>query len=130
MTESCANNHCQDGLQVYFATEKQQYTYASIYGHYELQTNDVNGRSYFQMKHYGLYFDGIDRWFIGTDAVKGQSLGYAFYDRDMFCPHQLSELNWIIYDGTKLAAAKNHLAITCKCKCIHTNQSMKFIVKR
>ena len=50
-------NYCQDGLQVYFATEIQQYTYATIYGHYELQPNDVNGRPYFKMGFYGLWYD-------------------------------------------------------------------------
>lgn len=42
-------NYCQDGLQVNFATETQQYIYVPIYGHYELQPNDVNGRPYFKM---------------------------------------------------------------------------------
>ena len=127
MTESCANYYCQDGLQVYFATETQEYTYIPIYGHYELQTNDVNGRPYFQMKHYGLYFDGIDTWYIGTDAVKGQSLGFAIYNSDVFCPHQLSDLNWLLFDGTKLTPAEKSLGIRCKCIFIQTQQIMNFI---
>ena len=40
-------NYCQDGLNVYFASKKPEYT--SIYGHYELQANNVNGRPYFKM---------------------------------------------------------------------------------
>ena len=54
MPESCAMNYCQDGLQVYFATETQQYTNAPIYGHYELQPNDANGRPYFKMGIFGF----------------------------------------------------------------------------
>ena len=64
-------NYCQDGLQVYFATETQQYTNAAIYGHYELQPGDVNGRPYFKMGTYGLWWDGIEDWWIGKDSRKG-----------------------------------------------------------
>ena len=107
-------DYCQDGLQVYFATETQQYTYASIYGHYELQPNDVNGRPYFKMASYGLWWDGLGFWWIGRDIDKGQSSGNIWYDKDVFCPYQLSELNWILYDGTALFSAGNYLLITCK----------------
>ena len=94
-------NYCQDGLQVYFATEIQQYTYKPIYGHYELQPNDVNGRPYFKMSSHGLWWNGLSHWVIGLDSQKGQTLGLAFYETDVFCPHQLSELNWLLFDGTE-----------------------------
>ena len=115
MTESCANNYCQDGLQVYFATETQQYTFVPmIYGHYELQSKDVNGRPYFKKGSYGFWYDGVNRWYIGLDSMKGQSIGYARYKEDVFCPHQLSELNWELLDGTIWYSAGNDLDITCK----------------
>ena len=114
MTESCALNHCQDGLQVYFATETQQYTHAPIYGHYELQPNDVNGRPYFKMGSFGFWWDGIQHWVIGDDSRKGQSYGYANYDKDVFCPHQLSEWDWIVCDNIGCDYAGNDLGITCK----------------
>ena len=110
-------NHCQDGLQVYFATETQQYTYYSIYGHYELQPNDVNGRPYFKMGSYGFWYDGFDKWWIGLNYALGQTIGYAYYEKDVFCPHQLSELNWILWDGGTVGTwydAENDLGITCK----------------
>ena len=124
-------NYCQDGLQVYFATETQQYTYVPIYGHYELQPNDVNGRSYFKMGSYGLWWDGIIMWWIGFDSKKGQSIGIAAYDQDVFCPHQLSEWDWLLWDGINWywSAAGNDLGITCKCIFIRTKQSLKFISK-
>ena len=105
-------NYCQDGLQVYFATETQQYTYASIYGHYELQPNAVNGRPYFKMGSYGFWWDGISLWWIGTNI--GQSYGIAYYDKDVFCPHQLSEWEWWLFDGSNIYYAGNDLGITCK----------------
>ena len=79
MTESCTMNYCQDGLQVYFATETQQYTYTPIYGHYELQPNDVNGRPYFKMSTFGFWYDGLGNWWISANVVVGQSFGFAYY---------------------------------------------------
>ena len=108
-------NYCQDGLQVYFATETQQYTHAQIYGHYELQPSDVNGRPYFKMGAYGFWYDGLGDWWIGLDSRKGQPIGLAYHDRDVFCPHQFSESNWWHYDGTGWYQAVNDLVITCKC---------------
>ena len=116
MTESCALNYCQDGLQVYFATETQQYDYAPIYGHYELQPNDVNGRPYFKMGYLGLWWDGIQFWWIGYDSHKGQSIGFAYYEKDVFCPNQLSERNWGLWDGTDMKISGNKLGISCKCE--------------
>ena len=116
MIESCAMDYCQDGLQVYFATETQQYTYAPIYGHYELQPNDVNNRPYFKMNIYGFWYtNGI--WWIGLDSNNGQSAGYAYYFKDIFCPHEFSELHWWLWDGhnREYNSAGNNLVITCKC---------------
>ena len=88
MTESCALNYCQDGLQVYFATETQQYTSnGPIYGHYELQPNAVNGRPYFKMGSFGFWWDGIQFWWIGYDPDSnnvGQSFGVAYYEKDHY----------------------------------------------
>ena len=114
LTESCAMNHCQDGLWIFFGTEIQQYTTAPIYGHYELQKNDVNVRPYFKMNSYGLWWDGTDQWWIGDDIDRGSSYGYAFYAKDVFCPHKLSEWDWTLWDGTAWYEAENDLGITCK----------------
>ena len=106
-------DYCQDGLQVYFATETQQYTTVPIYGHYELQPNDVNGRPYFKMGSFGFWYDGFGVWWFG-DAI-GQSIGFAWYKQDVFCPHELSELNSALFDGNEFISAGNNLVITCKC---------------
>ena len=114
-------NYCQDGLQVYFATETQQYTTVPIYGHYELQPNDVNGRPYFKMGSFGFWYDGLGYWWIGFDPVSsiaGNSNGVAYYyEKDVFCPHQLSEMNWAISNGTDwyIDSDGSDLVITCKC---------------
>ena len=118
-------NYCQDGLQVYFATETQQYTYHPIYGHYELQPNDVNGRPYFKMGSYGLWWNGIAMWWIGADYAKGQSIGAAVYEKDAFCPHQLSEWDWWINDGTNWFRAEKNLGINCKCFFFSNNFILK-----
>ena len=109
-------NYCQDGLQVYFVTETQQYFDVKIYGHYDLQPNYVNGRPWFKKGGLGLWSDG-KYWFIGSVSDIGQPFGTANNQKDVFCPHQLSELNWILWDGGTVGTwydAENDLGITCK----------------
>ena len=109
-------NYCQDGLQVYFTTEIQKYNSTNIDGHYELQTNDVNGRPYFKMGYFGFWWDIRDlKWMIGLDSMKGEPFGsYAYYRKDVFCPHQLSEGGWML----GWFPAGNDLGTTC-CKYMH-----------
>ena len=124
-------NYCQDGIQVYFPTEWQWYddehnSGNNIYGHYKLQSYYVNDRPYFKMGDYGLWWNGISEWWIGRDIKKGQSLGYARVYKDVFCPHQLSDLEWLLWsnkwniwyslNGFGIA----DLFITCKCIFIQT----------
>ena len=120
MTESCAMNYCQDGLQVYFATETQEYFGLDIYGHYELQANNVNSRPYFKMGWLGLWWDGVSVWWIGPVDYIGQPVGYAYYDKDVFCPSQLSDWNWVLFNGDIEYFANNDLGIDCKCIFIQT----------
>ena len=98
----------------FYGTETLQYTYFQIYGHYELQPFDVNGRPYFKMGSRGLWWDEIDNWWIGSDGNKGQSYGVAYYTKDVFCPHQLTEWNWQVWDGTDWKYALKDLGISCK----------------
>ena len=121
LIESCTLNYCQDGILVYFGTETQQYG-VSIYGHYELQPGEVNGRPYFKMGSMGLWWDGIEDWWIGFDSKKGQSIGYAYYTKDVFCPHQLTEWNWVLYYGTDWKTAGKDLGISCKYIFVKHNQ--------
>ena len=123
--------YCQDGIEVYYGTETQQYTYEPIYGHYKLQPFKVNERPYFKKRHHGLWWDGVGNWVIGTDSSKGQSIGYAFYAKDVFCPHQLTEWNWILNVGSEWRYALKDLGISCKYIYVKHNQigptALKFI---
>ena len=116
LIESCVLNYCQDGLQVYFATETQQFTSVQIYGHYELQSKEVNGRLYFKKGSFGFWWDGIQHWFIGEGINEGQPYGFAYYETDVFCPHQLSEVDGLLLDltGPTWYSAGDDLVITCK----------------
>ena len=120
--------YCQDGLRADFATETQEYTHADIYGHYGLHNGNVNGRPYFKKGAFGLWWDGIDRWRIGHESEIGQPIGFAYYDKDVFCPHQLSEWDWKMHDGDTWFMANNKLSITCKCFLLKQN-SLNFISK-
>ena len=123
--------YCQDGIDVYYGTEEQQYTYAPIYGHYKLQPFKVNKRPYFKKGHYGLWWDGVGNWVIGTDSSKGQSIGYAFYAKDVFCPHQLTGWNWFLLYGFDFINAGEDLGVNCKYIFVKHNQmrhtTLKFI---
>ena len=124
MTESCANIYCQDGLQIYFATETQQFS-AQIYGHYELQPNEVNGRPYFKFGTWGIWWDDISYWWLGYGQV-GQAVGLAWNEKDVFCPHQLSGSSWWMYsdvDNGWYFDEGNDLGITCMCIIIQTKLS-------
>ena len=124
--------HCQDGLQVYFATETQEYDYVPIYGYYELQPNDVNGRPYFKLGGYGLWYDGLGHWFISLNSAVGMNSGFARYSNDVFCPHQISEWNWFLaYCSTCFwAAGNNEIMITCMCTYIKNKTESEFHIKR
>ena len=114
LTESCSMNYCQDGLQVYFATETQQFTYIDIYGHYELQPNEVNGKPYFKSSSFGIWW-ASKYWVISELIYVGQTLGYAFFEKDVFCPNQLSEWGkWLLWDGNNWYHSANDIVITCK----------------
>ena len=120
-TESCRMNYCQDGLLVDFAIgSPNMYTLAQIYGHYELQPFAVNNRPYFKKDSYGFWYDGTALWIIGTVSNVGQPFGYALYNKDVFCPHELSELNWEYYNGFNWVPAGDGLSVTCRCIFIQT----------
>ena len=108
--------YCQDGLQVDIAPVIQQLFQPinAINGQYELQPYDVNGRPYFKMGEYGFWWDDINAWWIGHDNEKGQPFGIAYYTKDAFCPHQLSELEWAFVVGSEWFYAGNYLVVTCK----------------
>ena len=110
-------NYCQDGIQVYFRKIITiNAILKTIYGHYELQPEDVNGRPYFKMGIWGIWWDGIDQWWIGYNSGKGLSQGFAHYTKDAFCPHQLSDWKWLLwYENPDLwQFAGPYLGITCK----------------
>ena len=122
LIDLCSKSYCQDGIQVFFGTEFQQYNYG-LYGHYDLQSDYVNDRPYFRMYDKGIWWDKIDSWWIGHYSQAGQSSGYAYYSKDAFCPHQLNEWKWKGYnsDHNWIDAGK-HLGVTCKyCDCCSFN---------
>ena len=68
------------------------------------------------MGSYGFWWNNKNYiWMIGDDSMKGESAGYAYYDKDVFCPHQLSEWDWRLMSGNYgWYNAGNDLGITCK----------------
>ena len=130
-------NYCQDGLWVTVSETIKSQIYQNIQkiqlsGHYKLNLNNVNGRPYFNDKRdiIGIWWDGIDSWWFGLDVQKGESFGFAYYEKDSFCPHQLSEWDWRVKDGTDTwIEAHNGFGITCKPIFVQTKQS-GFHIKR
>ena len=131
-TESCVKTHCQDGLEVYFATDTQEYTYAPIYGYYNVQPNDVYGRPSFKItmgKEVGLWWDDpTNRWIFGLVGSEGDGVGVGYNPLDVFCPHEFSEdchhdgncyeganwLRWGLLEGSDWILANRSVGITCK----------------
>ena len=111
----CSSIYCQDGVKVFFGTETQGNPNDRLYGHYALESNSVNDRPYFRMDNTAIWWDNIGKWMIGDTTHLGQSVGWAYYTKDVFCPYQLSEMNWAIHDQTAWYNAENYLVITCKC---------------
>ena len=82
---------------------------------YELRPNNVNGRPYFKYHFFGIWWDGVDSWWFGLDSQKGESMGFAYYEKDVFCPHLLSESGWIVKTSADTwGLAGNGFGINCK----------------
>ena len=113
LTELCSMKYCQDGLHLNFATETQQYTHRQLYGHYDLQPNEVNGKPYFKSSSYGIWW-AKPYWVISDIIYVGQMFGYAFYKEDIYCPNQFSEKDWYIWGGNNWYYSKVDFVITCK----------------
>ena len=93
--------------------------YDPIYGHYKLQPYYVNDRPYFRKGGFGLWWDGFSIWVIGSHPERGQSLGYAHVQKDVFCPYQLSDLAWYLWsifidDWYQFSGYGGALFITCE----------------
>ena len=117
----CSKIYCQDGIQVYWGTETPQIQ--EYFGRYALESYPVNDRSYFRMDMFGIWWDKLGTWWIGSHNLKGQPSGYAYYDSDVFCPHMLNEWKWkVIGSGWNWEDAGIRLGVTCKycdyCCCI------------
>ena len=97
----------------YYGTETKPYVsgYRLFYGYYELQPGDVNGRPYFKRGYFGLWWNGINQWWIGKNIYKGQSIGLAKYTKDVFCPHQLKS-DWRLWYGTSWKDANKDLVLS------------------
>ena len=111
-------NYCQDGIQLYYATETQEIS-NDIYGYYELLPYNVNDRPYFEKDPYALWWS-TNEWWIGYVDNKGENLGFGYYAKDEFCPHLFSEWDFQFYDGTDWYPAGNDLRMNCKCIFIQT----------
>ena len=64
------------------------------------------------MDSYGFWWSN-GYWWIGSDSDKGQSLGFAINAKDVYCPYQISEWDWIIWNGNTWIGAEMNLGITC-----------------
>ena len=117
-TDSCKMNYCQDGIQVYYKTERQEYNYKPIYGHYRIDPSDVNGRPYLnnEIEDMGIWWSN-GYWLMGDNEAKGQTAGIAYYSTDIFCPYHLIMLPrpWMLFNPS-IGWFKAHKQLHLKCK--------------
>ena len=98
--------NCQDGIQVY------NFLYRN--GNYKFQPSYVNDRPYFKMGIYGIWWSN-GFWIIGSDYIKGQTAGSAYYETDDYCPHQLMRENWALMTAQGwITANEDDLDTSCK----------------
>ena len=51
---------------------------------------------------------------IGSDFQKGSTSGFAVIQKDVFCLHKATELNWqLAWDGGDWREAGNALGVKC-----------------
>ena len=108
--------HCQDGILVYFGTETQEYDCYGIgqcYGYYEIQQTYVNGKPYFKMGIWAIWFSG--HWVISLDQYKPTSVALAFFKSEAFCPSKIQDQSeWAKLNDAGWVDGKEDILITCK----------------
>jgi len=107
-----------NGIEVFYNTPTQEYTYApEIYGHYQLQSEMVNGRVYFKKGDHAIWWDdGNGKWRVGHVSGKGTDPCIGYFIKDVLCPHQITQWNGKLTHGKGPAAWKdagNSLALKC-----------------
>ena len=81
---------------------------------YTIQPQLINDRAYFKKGDYSIWWDGEDCWMIGSDFQKGSTSGFAVIQKDVFCLHKASELNWqLAWDQGDWREAGNALGVKC-----------------
>ena len=97
--------HYQEGssIEVYCPTKPREHKYApDIYGHYEGQSEMINGRPYFKNGiGRGIWWDGKSSWMIGNDSSKGSEKCSAYFEIDVMSPLQINEFNGMLLDEEK-----------------------------
>ena len=103
ITEPCKECPKGTGIEVYSKTSNRDYEYApGIYGHYQLQSDLINGRAYFKSRptsKYAIWWDGIDSWNIGFESKIGTKSCFGYFVQDVLCPHQIKEWNGMLNYG-------------------------------
>ena len=101
--ELCKECFEGNGVEVYFTTNLRVYTCApQIYGHYEKQSEMVNGRLYFKKgSSFGIWWNGNCSWNIGYDQVKGSNMCIGSFEADYLCPHLITEFNGKLLNETR-----------------------------
>ena len=97
-----------------------------------LQPNNINGKPYFKNPTvgYSMWWDGVRSWYIGIDTTAGQTYGFGYYNKDVFCPNQFSEGDWMLWNGDVWFRAGNVLVVTCNCIFICTKKDiLNFLLK-
>ena len=84
-TEPCTDCPKEWGIEVFYDTTIRKYTYApGIYGHYQLQDEEVNKRVYFKKGNdFAIWWNGDDKWIIGLDSSRGLRWGFGNFQRSL-----------------------------------------------
>ena len=102
-TEPCKECPNGTGIEVFHYKIARKYTeHVAIYGHYQLQSELINGRAYFKSRptsKYAIWWDGTDSWNIGFESKIGTKSCFGYFVQDVLCPHQIKEWNGMLNYG-------------------------------
>ena len=101
------SNGCCDTLEVYYGTPTKEYTYTNIYGYYEKQSDNINGRSWYKNSEIGKSIwwwaepekHQHTSWMIGDTIGRGKAGSFGYLKRSEICLPNIIGANWKLWDA-------------------------------
>ena len=108
-------SECCDSIQVFYGSPNQEHTYVNFYGYYVKQEVLINERAWYKNGDRSIWWDGINDWWIGKTASKGDGRGFAYLTNNGSCLPNIADPKWIFWDGSSwIDAGSEDVKIQCR----------------